>query len=188
MSVVERVRPLVTPIVTDLGLDLYDLEHTGGTLRVVVSKPGGVDLDTISLATRLISRELDAADPFPGRYTLEVSSPGLERRLRTPEHFAGAVGSLVAVRTHPEVEGPRRLQGVLGVADDDGIVIRVLEGPDVGEHRLAYHDVERARTVFEWGGAPKPSGKPAGKAARPVTKGAPRRSERPSGQREAGAS
>ena len=93
---------------------------TGGTLRVTVDRQGGVDLEAIASATRMISRELDHADPLPGRYTLEVSSPGLERPLRTPEHFQRAVGDTLAVRTQPDVDGDRRVQGVLAAADDDG--------------------------------------------------------------------
>lgn len=75
MSVSDRVRDLVAPICTDLGLELYDVEHTAGKVRVTVDKPGGVDLEALSVATRLISRELDERDLVPGRYQLEVSSP-----------------------------------------------------------------------------------------------------------------
>jgi ribosome maturation factor RimP len=149
VSVSEQVRGLVAPVVADLGLDLYDLEHAGGVLRVVVDRPGGVDLDTLALVTRLVSRELDHADPIPGRYTLEVSSPGLERALRTPAHFAAALGQDVAVRTIPGTDGERRVDGRLESADDEGVV--------VAGRTLRYEDIERARTVFTWGAAPKPS-------------------------------
>jgi ribosome maturation factor RimP len=90
-----------------------------------------------------------------------VSSPGLERPLRTPEHFAAVVGRRVSVKTHPGVEGDRRLEGELLAADDNGFVVAAAGG----ERSLAYADVERARTVFEWGGAPKPGG-PKRKSAR----------------------
>ena len=72
------------PLLSGLGLDLYDLELAGGTLSVTVTRPGGVDLDALTEASRAVSAWLDANDPIPGRYTLDVSSPGLERRLRTP--------------------------------------------------------------------------------------------------------
>jgi len=165
MGVVERVHPLVAPILADLGLDLYDLEHAGGILKVVVDRAGGVDLEEIALATRLISRELDHSDPIPGRYTLEVGSPGLERVLRTPEHFRRAVGTKVNVRTLSHVPGDRRFQGLLLAADEHQLTVRIDEaGPQLGEERtLALADVERARTVFEWGGAPKPGKPGAGK-------------------------
>ena len=106
----QRVRALVTPIVRDLKLDLYDLEFRGGTLRVTIDTPpgsdGGVNLDTIALATRLISRELDHDDPMPGHYTLEVSSPGLERSLRTPAHFQREVGKTVNIRLRDTTSEP----------------------------------------------------------------------------------
>jgi len=154
MTVAERVRTIVSPLLADLGLEVYDVEHTGGTLRVTVDREGGVDLDTIALATRIVSRELDHADPIPGRYTLEVTSPGLERTLRTPAHFERAVGSVVNVRTLPEVEEPRRVRGELTGADDDGITVKQDDG---GARRLRYDEIERARTVFEWGPAPRPA-------------------------------
>lgn len=151
-TVVEHVARLVAPILADLGVELYDLEHTGPVLKVVVDRPGGVDLDTLAEVTRNVSRALDHDDPMPGRYTLEVTSPGLERTLRTPTHFARAVGEKVALRTLPGVEGERRVAGVLVSAGDDGVVVSGAEG----ERRLAYDEIERARTVFEWGPAPKP--------------------------------
>jgi ribosome maturation factor RimP len=162
MSVVDRVQQLIAPLLGDLGLEVYDVEYTGATVRVTVDRPGGVDLDAISLATRLISRELDHADPIPGRYTLEVSSPGLERALRTPAHFRSAVGSTVTVRTRPEVDGDRRARGVLTEADDDGVVLHLEDGTD---RRLAHHEIERAKTVFEWGPAARPAHAPTHRKA-----------------------
>src|SRR5262245_22369371 len=85
---ISKVRAIVEPIVSDLSLDLYDLEQRGGTLRVTLDtrpgSPSSVDMEQLSLATRLISRQLDHDDPVPGHYTLEVTSPGVERSLRTP--------------------------------------------------------------------------------------------------------
>jgi len=159
MTLTDRVRDLVDPLLSDLGLEIYDIEQAGGTLRITVDRPGGIDLESLALATRVVSRELDHDDPVPGRYTLEVSSPGLERALRLPEHFRRAVGSDVTVRTHPRDGGPRRLTGVLSVADDDGIVVTVTEPgeAELGEHHVRYDDIDRCRTVFRWGAAPKPS-------------------------------
>lgn len=154
-TTVGRVTRLVTPILADLKLDLYDLEYRGGTLRVTVDAPqGSVDLDQIALATRLISRELDHEDPVPGHYTLEVTSPGLERSLRTPAHYARSLGATVAVRLRDIGEGgERRVHGVLESADDDGITVRT----DGGEARtIPYSHIDRAKTVFVWGPTPKP--------------------------------
>ena len=157
---VERVRPLVAPILADLALELYDLEHAGGTVKVTVHRPGGVDLEDIALATRLISRELDHADPIAGRYTLEVTSPGLERSLRTPSHFKGALGGAIAVRTHPDVEGERRVRGVLTAADDEGVTVTSETPEGAASRRLSYDDIERAKTVFEWGQAGNAAARP----------------------------
>lgn len=159
--VVDRVVSLVLPILADLGMELYDCEHTGGIMRVTVSKQGGFDLEDIALVTRLLSKELDQHDPVPGRYTLEVSSPGLERHLRRPAHYLGAIGSTVSVRLRTPVEGARRVHGTLVAADDDGIVVR-LDDAALTEQQLRYDQIDRARTVFVWGPAPKPGGKKPG--------------------------
>ena len=145
----ERVREIVEPLLAGVGLDLFDVELSGATLRVLVDRDGGVDLDTVSRASQLVSDALDRADPLPSRYVLEVSSPGVERPLRTPDHFRRAVGATVAVRTQADVEGERRVEGALDAADDDGIV--------VAGRRLRYPEIERARTVFSWGPAPRPA-------------------------------
>ena len=161
MGIIERVNQLVEPICADLGVELFDVDHAGGILRVTVEREGGVDIGTISLITRELSRALDHDDPIPGRYTLEVSSPGLERPLRRQSHFVRSVGQRIKVKTKPHVEGERRLEGTLAAAGDDGIQ---LAGDDGTTRSLAYDDIERANTIFEWGPAPKPGKKP-GKAS-----------------------
>lgn len=153
MGVEDRVHELVAPLFDERGVELVDVVHEGAVLRVCADQPGGIDLETLQDLSRAVSRLLDEADPLPGRYTLEVSSPGLERPLRTPRHFAGAVGQPVKIRTRPEVDGERRADGQLVTADDDGIEVLLDDG---SVRRLAYDDIERARTVFEWGPAPKP--------------------------------
>jgi ribosome maturation factor RimP len=176
-STLERVRSLVTPIVTDLTLDLYDLEFRGGTLRVTIDthpgSPGGVDLEQIALATRLISRELDHHDPVPGRYTLEVTSPGLERSLRTAAHFQREIGKTVNVRLRGAGGDARRVQGVLVSADEHQIGVRpepTKADPAPEVRIVALDSIDRARTVFVWGPAPKP-GSGGGKARRAAAGG-----------------
>ncbi len=153
MSVTDRVREAVEPWLVDHDLEVFDIEHAGGILRILVERSGGggADLEAIARATRAISGILDEIDPLPGRYTLEVSSPGLERPLRTPTHFERAVGSKVTVKVRVGEE--RRVAGMLTAADDDGITITTEAGD---ERRLAYDEIDKARTVFEWGPAPKP--------------------------------
>jgi ribosome maturation factor RimP len=131
-GVARAVVSLVEPILADLGLELYDCEFAGGVLRVTIDTPpggpAGVDLDQIALVTRLLGREMDhpadGREIIPGRYTLEVSSPGLERRLRTPGHFAREVGKEISVRFASPVDGRRRVTGVLVSADADAALVR----------------------------------------------------------------
>ena len=159
--VVDRVSTLILPIVTDLGLELYDVEYQGGILRVVVDTPtggpSGVNMESIAHITRLISREFDHSDPVPGHYTLEVTSPGLERSLRVPRHFIREVGKVVAIRLTAAVNGVRRAQGVLLSADDNNIVVRLNDKSttEITEMTIGYDMIDRARTVFEWGPTPK---------------------------------
>ena len=104
----------LSPVVEGPRLELVDVEVTGAQLTVFVDREGGVGLDDLGDATRDVSAELDRIDPMPGRYTLTVSSPGLERRLRTPAHFARAVGEKVTVRVDAGTADVRRLTGTLG--------------------------------------------------------------------------
>ena len=183
--VLQRVRELVEPIASDLDLDLYDLEQRGATLRVTIDTPpgseGGVDMDKLALATRLISREMDHHDPMPGRYTLEVTSPGVERTLRTPAHFQRELGKTINVRLSDTNADQRRFEGVLVAADDTAATLRV-DGDDATELVIAYTDIDRARTVFVWGPQPKPGGKGTAKKSKkkkpqPSQSGAPRPSD-----------
>ena len=154
MDTTERVRALVLPVIDEHDVDLYDLELAGGTLRITVDREGGVDLGAIGSITRAVSQLIDEHDPIAGASTLEVTSPGLERPLRTPAHFVRAVGETVNVKTRPGVEGDRRLKGEITAADDDTVTIRPDDG---GEPRTLAHDqIEKARTVFDWGPTPKP--------------------------------
>ena len=157
MSTVDRVQEIVLPLIAAAELDLYDLELEGGILQALVHKPGGADIDVIARLARSISHALDEHDPIPGNYALEVGSPGLERRLRTPAHFAGAVGSNVKIKTKPDTEGDRRLEGVVASADDTSVT---LHDPDGEPRTVRIDDIERARTTFEWGPTPKPNAKP----------------------------
>jgi ribosome maturation factor RimP len=144
----------VTTILSNLGLDLYDLELHGGNLEIVVTKSGGVSLDEVTKANREIGEWLDANDPIPNRYTLDVSSPGLERKLRTPKHFSTTLGEVVTLRELREGAPTRRLEGVVTKVDSDSVT---LNDDTVGEVQIPLKNVERARTVFKWGAEAKPS-------------------------------
>jgi ribosome maturation factor RimP len=148
---------LETPLrslLSNLGLDLYDLEMVKGTLNVVVNKPGGIDLESLTKANREISEWLDVNDPIAGRFTLDVSSPGLERKLRTPAHFKSTVGEVVTLRELRETEPTRRLEGTVVAADDMTVT---LDDAEHGTVLVAINSIERARTVFKWGAEAKPT-------------------------------
>ena len=161
---IDRVHALVAPIAADLQLDVYDIERRGATMRITLDTPpgseGGITLDSLSLATRLISRELDHEDPVAGHYTLEVTSPGLERQLRTPAHFQREVGKTITARLRDPQADPRRVQGVLTAADETSATLLLDDGT---ERTLALDDIDKSRTVFEWGPKPKPGKQPSSK-------------------------
>jgi len=155
MAIVDRVRELAVPLVQAASADLYDVEHHGGTVRVLIDADGGVDIEALARLSRSLGRALEEHDVIGGRYTLEVSSPGLERPLRTPDHFRRAAGSEVRIKTRPGFDGPRRLIGVLEAVADDGVDLR---GDDGLLSRIAFDQLASARTVFEWGPRRRDSG------------------------------
>ncbi len=147
-AIEQRVRSLAAPLLEDLGVKLEEVQWGGGRLRLVVDTADGIDSGTLVLATRTISAELDAADPIPSRYTLEITSPGIERPLRRPEQYRKAVGSAVAVKLTPSPDGERRLEGRLVAADDASITLETSGGQ---RREISLQNIERARTVFDWG-------------------------------------
>ncbi|CAB5067400.1 unannotated protein [freshwater metagenome] len=163
----DRLGVLIAPVLAELELSLYDLDYSGGNLRVLLDRPGGIDLGAITQATRRISNLLDEADIISSAYTLEVSSPGLERNLRTPVHFASAIGREVKIKTRPSVEGERRVDGTLIAADETTCEVRFEDG---SSRVLQLSDIERAKTHFVGDAAPKPGkgsrpGRPANKSS-----------------------
>jgi ribosome maturation factor RimP len=158
MTAIDSVRDLAQPVCDAAGVELVDVELEGGVLRITIDQDGGLPVGALTSVTRQISRLLDEDDPIPGRYTLEVSSPGLERKLRTPAHFQRAVGETITLRTSARAEGgPRRLQGVLLAADEDGITVQPdqprADDPETGLV-LRHDQIDKARTVFVWDAEP----------------------------------
>jgi ribosome maturation factor RimP len=113
---------------------------------VVVDRDGGVDLDTIADLSERVSRRLDLEGFAPGPYALEVSSPGIERTLRTPAEYRRRVGDTVRLKTTNPIEGRTVLLGKLVSADDDGATI----ADDDAELRVRYAEIASARTVVDW--------------------------------------
>lgn len=143
-AIEERLIAVVEPVLEAMGLELVDLElkrEAGGKiLRVFIDSPAGVDLDTCADASEALSARLDVEDPIEGPYTLEVSSPGLERPLTKKEHFARYIGERARIRTSEPLEGRREFVGVITEADDAGVEIEV-EGK---RYRIRYDLIARA--------------------------------------------
>lgn len=160
--------PVIEPLLAEFGLELIDFDRSPQIIRITVDREDGVDLDTIARVTRAISERFDELDIGIGRYTLEVSSPGVERRLRTAAHFKRSIGESVSLKLSAESE-IRRFDGVLSAATDDEIVVV----GDSGESAtVAIATIDKARTVFNWGSPAKPS--PSKAQPKPKTQKSPR--------------
>lgn len=152
MSALEEVRDLAESITRRRSLRLWDVEMGGqpgrATVRVLVDGEGeGIDLDTVAEVAEELSRALDLRDPIQGRYTLEVSSPGLERNLKSAEHFRSSVGKQVVVKTKEKLVGnSHRVEGTVAEALDDEVRLEA----DGGSFVIPYDAIKAARTVFEW--------------------------------------
>ncbi len=138
---------LIEPTIEQLGYELSDLElklgGRDGIVRVFIDKPDGVDLSDCEMVSRQLSALLDVEDSLPGRYTLEVSSPGLDRKLTKPAHFQRFTGAAVRVKLRFPVSGRRNFRGTLRAADDEKIEIEV----DGEPHSLKIATIESARLI-----------------------------------------
>lgn len=146
----ERLIELAEPLLSGLGYELVDLEFSGGrgsaTLRVFIDRASGVAIEDCELVSRELSALLDVHDPVPMAYRLEVSTPGLDRVLRTPAHFARFAGARVSAELLAPRDGRRRYTGQLVRSDEEGIEMAV-DGIQV---TLRYPELLRVRIVPEW--------------------------------------
>jgi ribosome maturation factor RimP len=128
-DVIDRVRALILPIVLNDGMELVDIEYRresgGWVLRVILDKEGGVTLDDCTRVSQEVGRNLDVEDIIPTSYTLEVSSPGLNRPLRTEKDFLKHLHQLVKVKTVDPVENRRQFKGRLQGVSKEGVEIQV---------------------------------------------------------------
>ena len=147
-SVQDRLWDRIDPYVAAEGVELDDIEiHGGGQIvRVTVDAREPIGVDVIAELSKGIGRLIEEDDPFTGSYTLEVSSPGLERKLNRANHYIKSIGRQVKVKTFAPVDGDKNHQGVLVGADERGFTMDV----DGTERKLQYDDVSSARTVFVW--------------------------------------
>ena len=125
----DRLMVLVQPVIEGLGYELWDLEYApgrgDGLVRVYIDATAAVTLDDCERVSRAVSGVLDESDPVPGHYTLEVSSPGLERTLRTAGQFARFVGENVYVELAQPLDGRRRYKGPLRAAGGETVEVEV---------------------------------------------------------------
>jgi ribosome maturation factor RimP len=143
-TVAERVWEIAEPLVVHEGLEMVDVEFRresrGMVLRLYLDRDGGVSLDDLTRVSRQLGDLLDVHGSVPGSYSLEVSSPGINRRLRRPDHFRRYLGKKVRVRTTNPTEGRRDFVGVLDSVDADGIVLAAGEL----SHPIRFAEISRA--------------------------------------------
>lgn len=177
---------LLSPTVQALGLELLGVEYLpspgGATLRLYIDIPLGdaagdsetprmVGIEDCEAVSREVSAQLDVEDPISGNYTLEVSSPGVDRPLFTPEQFARFLGEQVKIGLKLPQDGRRRFQGRIAAVEGERIDLEIEAKPEPQQVSVAFDNIEKARLVPDWaalGYAPskpgkKPDGKPAGK-------------------------
>ena len=145
----DEIQALLEPSIERLGYELTDLEvrlsGSGGLVRLTIDSPEGIDLDDCEKVSHAASALLDVEDPVPGNYNLEVSSPGLDRKLTKSEHFQRFAGETLKVTMRFPIEGRRRFRGTLVSSDDENIVVEV----DGESHSLPLSMIDTARLVPE---------------------------------------
>ncbi len=177
---------LLSPTVQALGLELLGVEYLpspgGATLRLYIDIPPGdaegdsetprmVGIEDCEAVSREVSAQLDVEDPISGNYTLEVSSPGVDRPLFTPAQFARFLGEQVKIGLKLPQDGRRRLQGRIAAVEGERIELDIEAKPEPQRVSVAFDNIEKARLVPDWvalGFVPtkpgkKPAGKPSGK-------------------------
>jgi ribosome maturation factor RimP len=145
----QKLEEAITLAVKGCGVDLYDIqltkEHKTNILRVFITSKNGVSLEDCAKVSRMISPLLDVEDPISGKYNLEVSSPGIERKLKSLHHFQCSVGENVKIKEY----STETFKGeILNVSEDGLITVNDINN---GEVKIQYDDVLAASTYFDWG-------------------------------------
>ncbi|EPZ39203.1 MULTISPECIES: ribosome maturation factor RimP [Anoxybacillus] len=148
-KVTHIVEELVTPIVTDMGLELVDIEYVkegkNWFLRVFIDSPTGIDIDQCGVVSERLSEKLDEIDPIPHNYFLEVSSPGAERPLKKAKDFERAVGKNVYVKTYEPIDGQKEFEGLLTAFDGQTVTVEVKVKTKKKMVTIPYEKVASAR-------------------------------------------
>jgi ribosome maturation factor RimP len=152
-SVVNEVWRVVAPLVESEGLELVDIEFRreahGAVLRLFLDRQGGVSLDDLAPMSRRLGDVLDVDGVVPGAYTLEISSPGVNRRLRQPDHFRRYVGKKVRVRCSDYRDGRRSFLGPLLSVEQGGIVV----GLEAGGEFIPFEEIAQANYEHDFDNA-----------------------------------
>lgn len=150
-KVTEVAAALARPLAEQAGCTLWDVEYVreAGTwfLRVYIDCPGGVDISQCEAVSRPLSDALDEADPIEGSYTLEVSSAGIDRPLKKPEHFAAFLGHAVEVRTYRPLEGRKEFHGTLEDYQNGSVTITLSDG---SQRTFCKQDIALVRLDVVW--------------------------------------
>ena len=148
-KVTHIVEELVTPIVTEMGLELVDIEYAkegkSWFLRVFIDSPTGIDIDQCGVVSERLSEKLDEVDPIPHNYFLEVSSPGAERPLKKTKDFERAVGKNVYVKTYEPIDGQKEFEGLLTAFDGQTVTLEVKVKTKKKTVTIPYEKVASAR-------------------------------------------
>jgi ribosome maturation factor RimP len=154
-KVIETIEGLVTPIVTELGLELVDIEYVkegkDWFLRVYIDKDGGVDIEECGLVSERLSEKLDAIDPIPHNYFLEVSSPGAERPLKKDKDFQRSIGKNVFIKTYEPIDDEKTFEGLLTAFDGETVTIEVKIKTRKKEIVIPYAKIASARLAVTFG-------------------------------------
>lgn len=150
----QSVHTIATPIVRALDLELVDVECTGQgartMVRVFIDKPSGVNLSDCEQVHVSLSHALDVQDPIPHAYTLEVSSPGLDRPLKRREDYVRSIGKLVNLKLTQSVDGRWRICGRLRDVNEEGIVVDISESKQDQLQPVAWDAIGQARLEVEF--------------------------------------
>lgn len=143
----DELTGLLEPAIEGLGYELTDLEMKiggrEGVVRLFIDRPEGIGLEDCERVSRQVSALLDVEDPIPGNYSLEVSSPGLDRRLTKMEHYRRFSGEVARIKLRAPLDGRRNYRGAIRAVDDENIEVDV----DGEAHRLPIATIESARLV-----------------------------------------
>jgi len=144
----KAIRDLVRGVVEPMGYELVGVQYLtgqpgGNVLRVYIDKEEGVQLDDCTVVSHQLSGVLDVEDPIPGNYNLEISSPGLDRPLFTPEHYQRYIGQQVNIKLDPSIGGRRKYKGTLMGIEDGTVEVEV----DGEVYSLDLDDIRDARLV-----------------------------------------